>query len=57
MEAERLMRVSTPVLLTAAACAIVATVALFELPLLRGIFVVGAVWLIIVLVALRYGWR
>ena len=51
------MRVSTPVLLTAAACAIVATVALFELPLLRGIFVVGAVWLIIVLVALRYGWR
>jgi hypothetical protein len=51
------MRLPTIVLIVAAACAIVGTVALLELPLDRGLLVVGALWLITVLVALRYRWR
>jgi hypothetical protein len=51
------MRLPAPVLLTAAACAIVGTISLLEFPLARGIFVVGALWLIMVLVGLRYRWR
>ena len=51
------MRLPTPVLLTAAACGIVGSIALLALPLSRVIVVVGALWLIMVLVALRYRWR
>ena len=51
------MRVTTPILLMAAACGIVGSIALVALPLSRAAVVVGALWLILVLVTLRYRWR